>query len=814
MGLADRVAAVRLTVDVRGLTAGLANARQQINDLGRDAVSSAARAQASWDKVARGFTVVGVASGAVLGLAVKKSMDFEAAMSAVQAATQQSGAALAALKQTAIDAGAATQFSATESADAITAMAKAGVAASDIMGGGLSGALDLAAAGQLGVADAAEIAATAMTQFGLAGKDLPHVADLLAAGAGKAQGGVADLANAMKYVGPVAKGMGISIEETTGTLALFAKQGIIGEQAGTSLRGVLLSLTSPSQQATDVMAQLGINLYDANGAFIGVSGAADQLHRALGPLDEATRNQALGQIFGNQQITAARILYEGGAAAVADWTGKVNDAGFATRQAGQLTDNLRGDLERLGGALDTALIATGSSANGVLRDMTQKLTGVVDVYNDMPGPVQKGATAMLAVVSAVGLTGGALLALAPRISATKRALEDMGRTGVILQRGLSGTRSLLMGPWGAVLGAAAIAAIAFGNAQLKAKQHVDELRESLDQQTGALTANTRQAAFKALQDNGGIDIAKRLGVSLADVTSAALGETGARQRLADARGAAAEASHQPNTPELLQWQQLTDRIGDQSGALAKSRQEWADQKAAAADAAATELGAAGSIAGTTGALDDQAQAAQDAEQALQDLKTGLDALNGVNLDARAAERAYQAAIDDATASVKEHGKTLNTNTDAGRQNEAALDAIASRANDLAKAILDETGSEESRRDLIQAAEHFGMSKREAKKYADQVLQIPKRAGTEVDLSGVPRALSQIQQLEQALRNIDGRSATVVVNRKIAVQNDVLTGATHRASGGYIDTLAAGGLLLPGPGVLARDILPTVNGAPL
>jgi TP901 family phage tail tape measure protein len=61
-----------------------------------------------------------------------------------------------------------------------------------------------------------------MVQFGLSGKDLPHVADLLAAGAGKAMGSVEDLSNALKYVGPVAAGMGISIEETTGTLALFA----------------------------------------------------------------------------------------------------------------------------------------------------------------------------------------------------------------------------------------------------------------------------------------------------------------------------------------------------------------------------------------------------------------------------------------------------------------------------------------------------------------------------------------------------------------------------------------------------------------
>jgi hypothetical protein len=71
-----------------------------------------------------------------------------------------------------------------------------------------------------------------------------HVADLLAAGAGKAMGSVQDLSEGLKYVGPVAHGMGVSIEETTGALALFASKGILGEQAGTSLRGVISALSS------------------------------------------------------------------------------------------------------------------------------------------------------------------------------------------------------------------------------------------------------------------------------------------------------------------------------------------------------------------------------------------------------------------------------------------------------------------------------------------------------------------------------------------------------------------------------------------
>ena len=107
-------------------------------------------------------------------------------------------------------------------------MAKAGVSTKDILGGGLKGALSLAAAGSLDVAEAAEISASALTQFKLSGDKIPHLADLLAAGAGKAQGSVQDLGAALNQSGLVAASTGLSIEETTGVLAAFASAGVDG----------------------------------------------------------------------------------------------------------------------------------------------------------------------------------------------------------------------------------------------------------------------------------------------------------------------------------------------------------------------------------------------------------------------------------------------------------------------------------------------------------------------------------------------------------------------------------------------------------
>src|SRR5690606_37369457 len=131
------------------------------------------------------------------------------------------------------------------------------------------------------------------------------VADVLAAGAGKAQGSVDDLALALTYVGPLAKSAGWSIDETAGSLAYFATQGIIGEKAGTSLRGVLAALQAPSRVASKVMDQYGLSIYDASGNMLSASQIAGQMQKAFGGLTQEERNAALGRIFGNESLVAA-----------------------------------------------------------------------------------------------------------------------------------------------------------------------------------------------------------------------------------------------------------------------------------------------------------------------------------------------------------------------------------------------------------------------------------------------------------------------------------------------------------------------------
>jgi hypothetical protein len=247
--VADRSVVYRLRADITQFRAQMAQAGESVRGAANE-MTSASKEGVNFRK---GLTQLGDTAGKVglvaaagLGVFIFKAAKFDQAMSRVDAATHETASNMDKMRDAAIQAGAKTQFSATEAADAITALAKAGVKTRDILGenGGLAGALSLAAAGELDVATAAEDIATALTQFQLKGKAAVHVSDLLAAAAGKAQGEVSDMAVALKYAGVPAANLGVSIEQTTGTIALFAKSGIIGEQAGTSLRGMLASLTS------------------------------------------------------------------------------------------------------------------------------------------------------------------------------------------------------------------------------------------------------------------------------------------------------------------------------------------------------------------------------------------------------------------------------------------------------------------------------------------------------------------------------------------------------------------------------------------
>jgi TP901 family phage tail tape measure protein len=425
-----RTVGVRLTAEIGEFQSKLRAAAQTTKDF-KGELDKAAKS-GKLDKVADSAAIAGTGLLGLAAVAIKSAADFDKAMSAVSAATHAPKAEIDQLRAAALKAGKDTQYSATQAADGITQLSKAGVSTADILNGGLKGALSLAAAGQLDVGEAAETAASALTQFKLSGAQVPHVADLLAAAAGKAQGSVHDVGLALNQSGLVAAQFGLSIEDTTGALAEFANAGLVGSDAGTSLKTMLLAIANPSKQTKTLMDDLGISFYDATGKFIGFNGVAQVLQTRLKGLTDAQRQQALGQIFGNDAIRSASILYADGAAGVDKWRKAVNDAGYASETAQKQTDNLAGDLERLKGSLETLAIESGSGANSGLRLIAKALNSIVNVLANMPS----GITATITILA--GLSGAALLAAAAFVK-TRKTLADVNAELVAM--GPAGTRA-------------------------------------------------------------------------------------------------------------------------------------------------------------------------------------------------------------------------------------------------------------------------------------------------------------------------------------------------------------------------------------
>ena len=310
--------------------------------------------------IVKGLGVAVAAGTALAVVGLKKAIDvgreYQDNLNELQAVTQATAIDMRKVGDTAKALGADMSLPATSAADAAAAMvelAKGGLSVNESMKAA-KGTLQLAAAAQIDAAQAAEIQSNALNEFGLSADQAGHVADVLANTANAASGSIVDMANALKFVGPVAKGLSISIDNTSAALGLLANNGIKGEQAGTSLRGILASLASPSVAAAKALKTLGVVAFDNQGKFVGLRTITDQLAKAKGKLSEADFAAAASTAFGNEGFTAANALAQEGAKAFDEMAVAVGRAGGASDVAAAKTKGLGGAIEGFNSQVETA----------------------------------------------------------------------------------------------------------------------------------------------------------------------------------------------------------------------------------------------------------------------------------------------------------------------------------------------------------------------------------------------------------------------------------------------------------------------------
>lgn len=363
-----------------------------------------------------GLTVPIVAAG---GAATSVAASFDDAMSQVQGALGGASADMDGLRNLALQLGADTVFSATESAQAMVELAKGGLTEAQIKGGALAASMDLAAAGQLNLADAAATTVQMMGSFGLGAGDATRIANALAGAANASSADVSDLTQAMSQCSAQASLAGWSLEDTAAALALFADHGVKGSDAGTSLKTMLQRLAAPTDQAAEAIAAYGLNIRDSNGKMKDISGIADELTGKLGGLSDAERDAALQTIFGSDASRAAAILMQSGSEGLAKYIAATNDATAAETMANAQKGELSWALENMGGAVESASIAFGTALAPAITAVAGVIGNVAEAFASLPAGVQTGIAVVLALVAALGpllMVIGSVVAALPAIS--------------------------------------------------------------------------------------------------------------------------------------------------------------------------------------------------------------------------------------------------------------------------------------------------------------------------------------------------------------------------------------------------------------
>lgn len=728
--------------------------------------------------IASGMTAAGLAVAAFGVAAVKMAADFDQQMSTVQANTGATSAQMDQLRAAAIEAGASTVYSATDSADAINDLGKAGMSVTDILTGGLTGALNLAASDGMAVGDAAEYMANALSMFHLKGSQASQVADTLAAGAGKAVGNVSDFGEALNNCGAQANSFGMNVQETTGVLALFAQNGTIGAEAGTQLNSMLMKLAAPSAEASNTMKELGISAYDAQHHFVGMANFAGQLQKAEKGLTDEQRNQANATIFGSYAIKAANYLYEAGESGVNKWTKAVSESGYAAEQAAAKNNNLKGDLENLSGSMESLMISVGEGAQGPLRKMVQGLDTMVDAFASLPSGAQQTIVVMAslagvfgAVHKAAGNLNGSTSTMANNIglaidpiqrvktalgsaqtafqmfkASSMSASEQMEAFGTSASKAQlktagfkavgSSVMSLLGGPWGIALTVAGAALSAFVSHQQKAKEAAEQLQSALE--SGSNISETIAGAYQDMS-SGGVKLTTWLdkaGISLTDMTSAAMGNEAALKRVnkqikeidkPGIGGTAAAAIKKALKEESKAYDDASRKANEKSKA-AKNAVD-ADGKSASA---AKEAASANKELGSS---------ASDASSQIDDLVQALFGLESGNLTADQAVDQLNQKIGELSKTCEDNGvvfdqsgNLLDRFSEEGTKTKQALEDIASSAQNAAEKILKQGEStgfssgeierangvlQDARDAIIRQAEASGMSEQAANALADR-----------------------------------------------------------------------------------------------
>jgi TP901 family phage tail tape measure protein len=538
---------VQLVGDSRSLERSFNKAGKSAQGFNKNMTSSS-KASRRNQGVMRGLGgSVRFASGAFLGGAgliagitatLSKTAEFEKSLNTFQAVTKATGAQMKAVGAVAQKLGGDITLPGTSAKDAALAMtelAKGGLSVRQSMAAA-KGTLQLAAAGEVEVGDAATISARALNAFGLSGDQAGRVADVLANAANASTGEISDFALGLQQSSASANAAGLSIEDTTTALGLLANKGIAGSDAGTSFKTMLARLVPSTKKASDEMRLLGVRYKDADGNLLPLREQVAQYTQALGRLKPAARQQAINTLFGSDASRAANIILGAGVKKYDEMHRAISRQGAAAQIAAAKQKGLAGAMDGLKSAVETVQIQIGTalapvitkylkvasawlgnsknqktilnSLNATIATVAASLRILRSIFRTLSTVLHGNRNAVIALVAAYAAFKA--LNIASSVASAARSFGLLGRnarTAGVRMKGAQaasvGLRGSLLGKAGLV-GAAGLAAFAITSLILKATGLDKKLKDAggsafdLAAKLGLVNDNNKQFEGKTI----------------------------------------------------------------------------------------------------------------------------------------------------------------------------------------------------------------------------------------------------------------------------------------------------------------------------
>lgn len=555
------LSAGKLQKSVGALTPGMAAAADKAMAMGTKLQNTGEKISSLGSKATIGFTVPIVTA---MGAATKSFINFDSQIKSMGALLDDGHTSASKLKSELNSLGDASKkwsvqygVSTTQINDGMTEMIKKGYSFQQVMGG-MPSILNATKASGDDFNDVMKVSTSTLEQFGLKSnntatmlKNTQRVTDGLTYVANKTSAGFTDMGYAMEYVGPVAHGLNMSLEETSAAIGLMSNQGIEGQKAGTSLRGALSALLTPSKQNMEGFKALGVSVSDFKKGTLTLPDILDNIKAKSKGMTKQQLQSNLALAFGTEAQSGMNILVNEGGDALRKLTSETqNSTGYTKKLADTMNDTAKANVDKFKQSLNVLGIEAGQHLLPLVTEFLKHAKELIERFNNLDPATQKlilnTGLAVAAggplismfgkLTSGVGLlTSGSmkLLVGAAKLSPLFGTLVKDGGAASTVIAGLSGGAETgsasLLGLGGSALGtvsglgalAAAAAPVVLGVAAvgtatyfaIKAgKEHSDQLkrqRASMDEYGANISQNSQKAigSFNELHQKAKNDMA-------------------------------------------------------------------------------------------------------------------------------------------------------------------------------------------------------------------------------------------------------------------------------------------------------------------